>query len=85
MIWRQHLAAVIAIRPRFVRPLFENVAVSSVDEICGEMAGHEKWNVLILFQRRLKSCGMDFLMPEADRLGVETVRQYLSVKKRQIL
>ena len=56
-----------------------------MDEICGELAGHEKRNVLILFQRRLKSCGMDFLMPKADRLGVKTVRQYLSVKKRQIL
>lgn len=71
--------------PRFGRPLFENAAVSSVDEIYGELDGHEKRNALILFQRRLKSCGMDFLMPKADRLGVKTVRQYLSVKKRQIL
>ena len=85
LIRRQHLAAVIAIRPQFVRPLFENEAVSSADEIYGELAGHEKWDALVLFQRRLKRLGVDFLMPEADRLGVEAVNQYLTVKKRQIL
>ena len=85
LIRRQHLAAVIAIRPRLVRPLFGNEAVSSVDEIYGELAGHEKWDALVLFQRRLKSRGVDFLMPEADQLGIEVVNQYLSVKKRQIL
>lgn len=85
LIRRRHLAAVIAIRPRFVRPLFENEAVSSADEIYGELAGHEKWDALALFQRRLKSRGVDFLMPQAERLGIEAVHQYLSVKKRQIL
>ena len=85
LIRRQRLAAVVAICSQFVRSLFENEAVSSADEIYGELAGHEKWDALALFQHRLKSRGVDFLMPQAERLGIEAVCQYLSVKKRQIL
>ncbi len=85
LIRSRHIMLVAGLRSRHWQPLFSNRNITSKDEIIEELAGHEQWESWALLKRQLRSRGVDLILAESDRLGFETVNQYMSIKKRQIL
>lgn len=85
LIRSRHVVVVAGLRPEHCQPLFSNQNVQSKDEIIEELAGHEQWESWALLRRQLRIRGVDLILAGSDRLGFETVNQYISIKRRQIL
>lgn len=85
LIRRQHMVCVGMIRPPGARPMFHNTVLWGADPLYGELAGHLRWQNLREVERLLRRRGVGFALTDAATLTVEMLRQYLSVKRRQVL
>jgi len=85
LIHRQHLVLVNMMRPPAARPLFSNPNVTSVDELYDELGGHALWRDLRELERALQHRGVNFSLLNDEKMCVDLVSQYISVKRRQLL
>ncbi len=85
LIARQHLVLVIQPRPPGARPLFGNPAVETIDDVYAEFGGHLRWQNLRNLEQTLRRGGVGFRLADHGQLAAEAIRQYLDVKRRQIL
>lgn len=85
LIRRQHIVCVGMIRPPGARAMFQNTALSGVEPLYGELAGHLRWQNLREVERLLRRRGVGFALADAASLTLEMIRQYMSVKRRQVL
>lgn len=81
----QHLVLVNMLQPPGAHPLFTNARVNSADELYGELAGHLRWHGLRELEKVLQRRGVRLSLLTSERMAVELVSQYLSVKQRQVL
>ena len=85
LIRRQHLVLVNMIQPPGIEPLFAHDDVVSADDMYDRLGGHLRWRSLRELQKNLQRRGVQFALPENERLTSEIVAQYLKVKQRQLL
>lgn len=85
LISRQHLVSVNMVRPPGIQPLFADHPVASADDIYGRLADQLYLQNLAMVGRSLKRQGASFQAWDPSRLSMETISQYLDVKKRQAL
>jgi uncharacterized protein (DUF58 family) len=82
---RQHLILVGMAKPLGAEALFEGPAVSSLDDVYRELAGHLQWNKLRKLGAVLSSRGVRFSLLDADTLGSQLASLYIDFKQRQLL
>ncbi len=86
LVNRQHLVLVNMVRPEAAHPLFSPKPLpGTVAEIYGKLGGHFQWQELRETANRLRHLGVEFGIPEHEELCAETVAQYLTVKRRQLI
>ncbi len=86
LVNRQHLVLVNMVRPEAAHPLFSPKHLpGTAAEIYGKLGGHFQWQELRETANRLRHLGVEFGIPEHEELCAETVAQYLTVKKRQLI
>jgi uncharacterized protein (DUF58 family) len=85
LLRRHHLVLVNMLQPQGVAPLFSNPAVTAIDEVYQDLAGHLRWQALRQTQKVLERRGARFSLLADERLSVAIVSQYLNVKQRQLL
>ena len=85
LIARQHLVVVVQPRPSGARPLFDNPAVETIGDVYAEFGGHLRWQNLRTLGQTLRRQGVGFSLADPGQLAAEAIRQYLDVKRRQIL
>lgn len=85
LIQRQHLVLVNMLQPALAHPLFSNQHVASVDDLYRELGGHILWHDLRELERTLHHRGVHFSLVPNEKLCVDLVSQYVSVKRRQLL
>jgi hypothetical protein len=85
LLRRQHLVLVNMIQPPEVGPLFADGGPAAVDDLYRRLGGHLRWNDLRELGKVLQRRGIGFALVPDERLSVELVAQYLSVKQRQLL
>jgi uncharacterized protein (DUF58 family) len=85
LICRQHLVLVNMLQPAGVQAIFSNDNVTSANELYGELAGHLRWQQLRELEKVLQRRGVRLSLLPSERLAVEMVSQYLSVKQRQLI
>jgi uncharacterized protein (DUF58 family) len=86
LINKQHLVLVNMVRPEKAYPMFS--PGTEPDEATGiyeNVAGHLQWQELREIGKRLNHLDVELGIPEHEDLSAETVKQYLNVKKRQLL
>ncbi|WP_269524630.1 DUF58 domain-containing protein [Coraliomargarita parva] len=82
MIAGQHHVLVNSIRREGVWPMYQN---PDAPDLVGELAGHLRWDGLRELQAELRAAGVEFAVLDDEKLSLDLVNQYLSVKQRQIL
>ena len=85
LLCRQHLVLVNMLQPPGVRPIFSNDSVATVSELYGELAGHLRWQQLRELEKILQRRGVRLSLLQSERLAVDLVSQYVSVKQRQLI
>jgi len=85
LIHRQHLVLVNMLRPAAARPLFSNPEIASVADLYQELGGHLLWRDLRELERGLHHRGVHFALLENEKMCVDLVSQYITVKRRQLL
>jgi uncharacterized protein (DUF58 family) len=85
LLCRQHLVLVNMVRPAGVQPAFSNASVTTANELYAELAGHMRWQQLRELEKVLQRRGVRLSLLPSERLAVDLVSQYLSVKQRQVL
>ena len=85
LIHRQHLVLVNMMRPPAAQPMFSNPNVATVDDLYGELGGHALWRDLRELERALQHRGVNFSLLNDEKMCVDLVSQYISVKRRQLL
>ena len=85
LINRSHVVLVAMIRPPTVRGLFDAGAAETEDDVYARLAGHLTWQELKALGSRLHHCGVHFNLVDEERLGVELISQYMSIKARQLI
>jgi uncharacterized protein (DUF58 family) len=85
LIRRHHLVLVNMLQPPGAVPLFSNPNVASLDGLYDEFGGHLQWHRLRELEKVLQRRGVSFGLLKNERLCVDLVSQYLSVKQRQLL
>jgi uncharacterized protein (DUF58 family) len=85
LIYRHHLIMVNMFRPAGARPVFSNPKIASQEEIYTELSGHTLWHNLRELGSALNRCGVRFSLLDQERLCVDLVGQYMTVKQRQLL
>lgn len=86
LVSRQHLILVNMIRPEAARPVFgEDTEVKNSRQLYEELNGHFHWAELQEVERMLRSCGVQFALPESGELTLDTVNHYMRIKSRQLL
>ena len=70
--------------PPAVAPVFTE-HIESADEVYQHLGGHLLWQNLRELGKVLQRRGIQFSLLKNERLSVELVSQYLSVKQRQLL
>ncbi|MGK0190159.1 MAG: hypothetical protein ACI9R3_005979 [Verrucomicrobiales bacterium] len=86
LVSRQHLMLVNMIRPEAARPVFgEDSKVATTRDLYEELNGHFHWSELQEVERMLRSCGVQFALPESGELTLDTVNHYMRIKSRQLL
>lgn len=78
----QHYVLVNSIRREGVQAIY---AGESGTSIADEVSGHLRWDGLRQLKTKLRSAGVEFSILEDEKLSLELVNQYLSVKQRQVL
>ena len=82
---RQHVIMVGMAQPAAARPLFEDPAVSSLDDIYPQLAGHIQWSKLRELGQVLSRQGVRFSLLESATLGPQLASLYIDLKQRQVL
>ena len=85
LLRRHHLVIANMIRPAGVDRLFSADDVESPDQIYDRIGGHLRWHKLQETQKRLRTRGVPLSLLSPDRLAMDLVTQYGSVKRRQLL
>jgi len=86
MISSQHIVMVNSIRRPGVRPIYSPVSQSGPgSSMSEELAGHFQWSELRKLELSLRSKGVKLSLIDEEKLTVELVNQYLSVKQRQLI
>jgi uncharacterized protein (DUF58 family) len=85
LINRQHLVLVNMLQPEAARPLFSNPGVSSLDDLYHELGGHLLWHDLRELERVLHHRGVHFSLLDNEKMCVDLVSQYITIKRRQLL
>lgn len=84
-VGRRHVVVVSMVRPELAGPIFSNPVLSEPDDIYRCLGGHLLWQNLRELEVVLGRSGIGFSLLDHEKLCVEMVSQYLSVKRRQIL
>jgi uncharacterized protein (DUF58 family) len=85
LIARQHLILVNMLRPPGVRPLFENTAVSRLDDLYRELGGHLQWEKLRELESVLRRRGIRFGLLDPVMIAAELVKQHADVRQRELV
>lgn len=86
LIHRQHLILVNMVRPTHAHPLFSpRVLPETTADLYQALGGHFQWQELGETAKRLQHLGVELGIPNHEELCTETVAQYLSVKRRQLI
>lgn len=78
----QHYVLVNSIRREGVQALYAEPSCNPISE---QIAGHMRWGGLRQLQVKLRAAGVEFSVLDDEKLSVDLVNQYLSVKQRQLL
>lgn len=82
---RRHLVMVNVPEQADVRPLFSGALPAAADEIYTKLAGHIQWTGLRELQRTLERKGVRLAMVNPAQLPAQLSRQYMDVKRGQLL
>jgi uncharacterized protein (DUF58 family) len=85
LICRQHVVIVSMIKQPGIAPLFSAPNADTTDRLYENLGRHIVWHNLKELGRNLQHKGVTFSLVEDERLSVDLVTQYLSVKARQAL
>ena len=64
---------------------FSHREVATMDDVYRELGGHLLWHDLQELERTLHHRGIHFSLIENEKLCVDLVSQYVTVKRRQLL
>ena len=78
----QHYVLVNSIRREGIQAMYQ---ADDAKTIADEVAGHLRWDGLRQLKTKLRAAGVEFSILEDEKLSLELVNQYLSVKQRQVL
>jgi uncharacterized protein (DUF58 family) len=84
MVAGHHYVMVNSIRREGVHPIYESPIEEPVS-LSDEIAGHLRWEGLNHLKTQLRTAGVDFSVIDDEKLSLDLVNQYLSVKQRQVL
>lgn len=84
MVAAHHYVIVNTIRREGVHPVYGQ-EITKDHSLSDEIAGHVKWEGLRQLQLKLRTEGVEFSILDDEKLSLEIVNQYLSVKQRQAL
>ena len=85
LVSRQHYVLISMIRPDAAHPLFSRADAGGIDDIYRDLAGHFIWHDLEEVRRVLGQHGAHLCLPGSAELTAETVTQYMSIRRRQLL
>jgi uncharacterized protein (DUF58 family) len=85
LITRQHLILVNMLRPPGVRPIFENTAVSRLDDLYLELGGHLQWEKLRELGGTLRQRGIRFHLLDPLMIAAELVQQHSQVRQQELV
>ena len=85
LLRHQHLILVNMLKPPGAEPLFSQPELASGDDLYQCLGGHWQWQRLRELGEVLRHRGVRFSLLENEKLAVQLVSQYLSVKQRQLL
>ncbi len=85
LLCHQHLVLVNMLKPSGADPLFSGEPVQTVDDMYQRLGGHLQWNSLREVGKKLQRRGVQFSMLDNEKMTLQLVEQYLSVKQRQLL
>lgn len=85
LISRRHVVLVNRLSDQHVRPLFTGPLPQTQEEIGARLAGHLQWSTLKDLERSLGHLGVGMSLLTPGSVGLELVRQYNDVKRRQTL
>lgn len=83
MVAGHHFVLINSIRRPGVHPVYESG--EGTKSIADEIAGHLRWQSLRQLQLALRTEGVEFSILDDEKLSLELVNQYLSVKQRQVI
>lgn len=84
MVAGNHYVLVNSIRREGVHPIYAQDSGKGIS-LSDEIAGHIRWEGLRELQSMLRAEGVEFSVLDDEKMSVELVNQYLSVKQRQVL
>lgn len=82
---RRHLLTVNMMKPAGADPLFYKSDVDSVEDIYDKLSGHLLWHRLRETGKVLHRNGVGFNLLENEKMCVQLVSSYLSIKQKQML
>jgi uncharacterized protein (DUF58 family) len=85
LLSRRHVVLVNRLNDQDVRPLFSGQLPENKDEISTRLAGHLQWVTLKDLERNLGRLGVSMSLLTPGSVGLDLVRQYNDVKRRQAL
>ncbi|MDH3348544.1 MAG: DUF58 domain-containing protein [Desulfobulbaceae bacterium] len=82
---RRHLVVVMSVNPTFAKPLFNDEEVNGIDDLYRNLAGHLQDQRLRTLSKQLRKHGVRLYRPEAGKLTLKVIDQYMTIKERQQL
>ncbi len=81
----RHLVMLNMILPPNVREMFSDASARTPEDLYRSLVGHLQFSHLLELQKSLRRRGVGFSFTPNEELCTDLVRQYLSIKKRQLL
>ena len=85
VISRSHIVLVNVPRQQHIRPLFTGTPPENLDSLYSNLGGHLEWARLQELRRTLQHRNVQLAITDPLLLTGQLTRQYLEVKRRQIL
>lgn len=85
LVASRHLVMANSIRRKGVFPVYGSRDEAAPVSIPEELAGHYRWAGLNELRAELRAQGVEMSIFDDEKLSVDVVNQYLSVKQRQLL
>ncbi len=82
---RRHVVLVNSLRDPQLRPLFTGELPATVDEVRARLAAHLEWATLKKAEKNLGVLGISLSSISPSSVGMDLVRSYADVKRRQVL